>query len=389
MPKSSSKVLNMVSKRIKIILMGAGFTTKNMGVWALASGAITSALRVHTDGKIFFLDYYLTEESYDVKTGNGSVSAQLLNLRYSKKFWLPNNIARLLLTALIIKFFPSQTLRNRFIGRNSLLRHIVTADVIGSIAGGDSFSDIYGIQRLIYVALPQILIILLGKPLVLLPQTLGPFKKAFTKFVAKNILKHAQKVYSRDYKSLKAARNLVGHDCSNLGFCYDMGFMLEPIIVKERIPSWLIEHNRDCTVVGLNVSGLLLMGGYTQKNMFMLKTDYCRLIHEIIELLVQKHRAHIMLVPHVYGEGRKSESDLIACKEVYYKSKQEIHPFLHLLEDNYDHHELKALIGRCDFFIGSRMHACIAALSQCIPAVALPTAGNFEEYLKQLKWKKW
>ena len=32
----------------------------------------------------------------------------------------------------------------------------------------------------------------------------------------------------------------------------------------------------------------------------------------------------------------------------------------------------------CKFFIGSRMHACIAALSQCIPAVGIAYSKKFD-----------
>ena len=39
--------------------------------------------------------------------------------------------------------------------------------------------------------------------------------------------------------------------------------------------------------------------------------------------------------------------------------------------------ELKWVIGRTDFFIGSRMHACIAALSQSVPAVGLAYSDKF------------
>jgi polysaccharide pyruvyl transferase WcaK-like protein len=31
----------------------------------------------------------------------------------------------------------------------------------------------------------------------------------------------------------------------------------------------------------------------------------------------------------------------------------------------------------CDFFVGSRMHACIAALSQCIPTVGIAYSKKF------------
>jgi polysaccharide pyruvyl transferase WcaK-like protein len=39
--------------------------------------------------------------------------------------------------------------------------------------------------------------------------------------------------------------------------------------------------------------------------------------------------------------------------------------------------EVKWAIGRTDFLVGSRMHACIAALSQCIPTVGLAYSDKF------------
>jgi len=44
----------------------------------------------------------------------------------------------------------------------------------------------------------------------------------------------------------------------------------------------------------------------------------------------------------------------------------------------YDQHEIKGVIGQCDFFIGSRMHACIAALSQGVPCVGIAYSMKFQ-----------
>ena len=44
---------------------------------------------------------------------------------------------------------------------------------------------------------------------------------------------------------------------------------------------------------------------------------------------------------------------------------------------SYNQSEIKYIIGLCDFFIGSRMHACIAALSQSIPAVGIAYSKKF------------
>jgi polysaccharide pyruvyl transferase WcaK-like protein len=48
-----------------------------------------------------------------------------------------------------------------------------------------------------------------------------------------------------------------------------------------------------------------------------------------------------------------------------------------LVTGTYDCHEIKGVIGQCEFFIGSRMHACIAALSQAIPAVGIAYSRKF------------
>lgn len=244
--------------------------------------------------------------------------------------------------------------------------------------GGDSFSDIYGIGRLIYVALPQILALLLGKPLMLLPQTYGPFNGRFAKAIARFILDRAAMVYSRDRDGLEAVRELRRGNRGRLEFCYDVGFVMESYIRDDRLPEWLTQRDPKIPLVGLNVSGLLYIGGYTRNNMFGLKADYPRLIHELIDYFVLTCGAHVMLVPHVFGGEGGGEGDAGACREVYQDVSADIRKSLHLIEDEYDQHEIKALIGQCDFFLGSRMHACIAALSQCVPAVGLAYSKKFD-----------
>lgn len=361
----------------KIILLGAGFTTRNMGVWALASGAITSALHACPDAQIYLLDYHLLPLKHDVIYPNGTVTVELLNIRFSKKFWLQNNIARLMITALFLRAIPFRQLRNRLIRRNSWLRHIQATDIFGSISGGDSFSDIYGIWRLIYVVLPQILVLLLGKDLVLLPQTIGPFKTGLGKAIARYILKGSKKIYSRDHEGFETVCELIVKGSDQLEFCYDMGFVLEPRIGAEKKPRWLGAFEQNISLVGLNISGLLYIGGYTGKNMFGLKTDYRRLVFDIINYFIDEQGARILLVPHVFGATDNKESDIAACRDIYRKLDKRVQPQLNMIEEGYDHHEIKALIGHCNFFIGSRMHACIAALSQCIPAVGLAYSRKF------------
>ena len=57
-----------------------------------------------------------------------------------------------------------------------------------------------------------------------------------------------------------------------------------------------------------------------------------------------------------------------------------------MIAHEYDQHAIKSIIGRCDFFIGSRMHACIAALSQKIPTAAVAIVKNSRECSTPLMW---
>ncbi|CAD7766607.1 MAG: Polysaccharide pyruvyl transferase [Candidatus Argoarchaeum ethanivorans] len=382
------KVMRNEKEIKKIVLLGASFTTRNLGVWALTSGAITSVLHSNPNVQVKLVDYHTEPLNYEIRHRTGRCYVQLINLRFSKKIWLPNNIALLILKALIIRAVPFQTIRSKFIARNFWLKQIKQADFVGSIAGGDSFSDIYGIARLIYVSLPQILTHLVGNNLVILPQTIGPFKSSLSKFIAFSILKRARKIYSRDRDSLKVVKDLLKGDNRNMEFCYDMAFVLEPILKSNRIPEWLLKSDKRIPIIGFNISGLLYMGGYTRQNMFGLKDDYRKIIHDLIKYMVEVHNAKIMLVPHVLGSVDNSESDVAACIEIYRQTKDELKEHLYVIEDEYDQHELKALIGYSDFFIGSRMHACIAALSQCIPAVGLAYSRKFRGVFESIGMEK-
>jgi len=55
-----------------------------------------------------------------------------------------------------------------------------------------------------------------------------------------------------------------------------------------------------------------------------------------------------------------------------------------MAEGPYDQSEIKYIIGLCDFFIGSRMHACIAALSQCVPTVGIAYSRKFRGVMESI-----
>ena len=362
----------------RIAILGATPNSSNMGVGALAAGTVRCFLRAYPEAALHFLDY-AKERSVETLTLDGrEVRVPVVNLRFSKRVFLPNNIALLLLFALFLKIIPSRKLRNWIISKNAYLSEICGMDLFASIAGGDSFSDIYGMERFLYVSLPQILVLLLGKKLVLLPQTFGPFRGGLAKSFTRYILKHADRVYSRDDQGLGEMKKLLGPGAadSKFEFCYDVGFVLQPEPpARIELAGFGSLDEHEGPLVALNVSGLLFMGGYTRNNMFGLRADYPQFTRDLIGLLAEKKGASVLLVPHVFGQDK--ESDTSACEQLYEELKDKYPDRLGLVRGQYNQHEIKYVIGKCDFLVGARMHACIAAVSQAIPAVCVAYSDKF------------
>jgi polysaccharide pyruvyl transferase WcaK-like protein len=106
---------------------------------------------------------------------------------------------------------------------------------------------------------------------------------------------------------------------------------------------------------------------------------------------MQQEGAAVLLVPHVVSARKgdapprksiaktryREQSDSIACERLYERVARKHPGRIFIVRGRYNHNETKYIIGLCDFFIGSRMHACIAALSQGIPAVGVAYSGKF------------
>jgi colanic acid/amylovoran biosynthesis protein WcaK/AmsJ len=368
----------------RIIAIGAGFGTGNLGVGALASGSITSALHAFPEAQVSILDYGKEPITYTVQCEQRTVSVKLINIRFSKKLFLTNNIALLLVLAFCAKLIPSEKLKRKLLSTNRCLKHVREANFITSIAGGDSFSDIYGLPRLLYISLPQVLVLLLRRPLILLPQTIGPFKTATGRMVARLILRKAVHIYTRDVESLEEVARLLGQRCGRATWGYDMGFALEPSPPSTEVQEQLRTAGGEGLLVGLNISGLLYQGGYTGQNQFELKANYRDLVRQLIEALIESTSSRVLLVPHVFSDLIGSEGDNLACRELVEQLGPQSNGRLSTLAGLFDQHQIKWVIGRCDFFVGSRMHACIAALSQCVPTVGLAYSRKFAGVLNTI-----
>ncbi len=89
------------------------------------------------------------------------------------------------------------------------------------------------------------------------------------------------------------------------------------------------------------ISGLLINGGYTQENMFGLKTNYSELVYGVVDLLMKDMRLLILLVPHVFVPRGNVESDPDACLKVYEELNKKYPGRIFLTRGKYNQNEIK------------------------------------------------
>lgn len=241
-------------------------------------------------------------------------------------------------------------------------------DVIVDFTYGDSFSDIYGVKRLIRFCLEKIIVIRKKKRLILAPQTYGPYNKKISKKIAKYILEKADAVAARDDISAEVVEAVTGRKVDILT---DMAFLL-PYEVKEK---------SDKKKAGINISGLLWNGGYNENNQFGLMTDYRKYIMKTIDYLKQKGY-EIHLISHVTTKDPDNiENDWSAINEIVEKDTDIV--FAKSFKNPI---EAKTYIAQMDIFLGARMHATIAGVSTNVATIPFSYSKKFEGLFGSIKY---
>ena len=236
------------------------------------------------------------------------------------------------------------------------------ADIVFDIGGGDSFTDIYGPKRFGTIWITKWRSVMAGKPLILSPQTIGPFESAWARVMARRIMNRARLVVSRDAPSTAFLRELGIRTEILEATDVAMGLPYEAPAPREGGP----------VKVGLNVSGLMFSGGYTQDNQFGLKDDYPTLIRRIVAFFAGQEDVELHLVGHVQSENQPLEDD---------------HRVGQMLAEEFpgvicspwfrSPSEAKSYIAGMDFFMGARMHATIAAFSSGVPVIPMAYSRKF------------
>lgn len=319
-------------KTYTVGILGAPLCNYNMGCVALTYSLITMLEKISREEKCSFYYYVFEHEQIDELIQNAEeklgIIDRIKSIRVTSLYTWPSSLKH-----------PCKTI--------FALRNLSNCNIFIDLTVGDSFTDIYGRGQFLGATRVKLLVSYMKKPLILGPQTYGPFLDKDNERVAIKAIESAQIIISRDKLSKDYIQTISDRDVYSTT---DLAFQL---------PFCSSKKNCGRIKVGLNVSGLLVKNKTEMTDLkIKLNTDYEHFIDTIIENLMSDDKYELYFIPHV---GWDALEQMI---KKYPKVKY-FNPFL-------DPVSAKNCISEMDIFIGARMHATIAAISSGVAVI--PTA---------------
>lgn len=242
-------------------------------------------------------------------------------------------------------------------------------DLAINLCGGDGYTDIYSIGRLLAESQLAWIAKMKKVPMFYAPQTIGPFNTKVGNVIAKQTLKKLNRVFVRDHKSYEC--------CCALGIKKKT---IEVIDVAFALPFEKEGKDHKRTKIGINVSGLLYNGGYNRNNYFGLSFNYSDYINKLLERLSHMKDVEVHLVPHVNSYTNLIEDDYSVSKKLAEKYGCILAPRFTSPID------AKGYISGMDIFSGARMHSTIGALSSGVPVIPVAYSRKFNGLYQALEY---
>lgn len=278
------------------------------------------------------------------------------------------NLPLSLLLILLLLVTP-RTFRPRLGGLTAELTAYREADLVIDLSG-DMLTEDYGLPVALSHAMPLLLAVLTGKPLLVIAQSIGPFSRL--RWLYRALLSRAAAVTARDAITYQY---LQGLSLNNVVLSADLAFLAraeEP----RALPIALNAENQ--RVIGLCPSSLLI------HRFARLGYDFYL---ELVRALLTWSRHHdyqLILLSHVENTNPKF-ADSTLCHQL----NRDLGEDLPVIGEALSPSELKWVIARLSALVAFRMHPCIAALDTATPVLGIGYSHKSAGLFEQVGLKDW
>ncbi|CAB0151206.1 hypothetical protein PSI9734_01619 [Pseudidiomarina piscicola] len=220
----------------------------------------------------------------------------------------------------------------------------------------------------------------LGKPLVMLAGSPGPFTNERTKELAKSVYKQFDLVTNREPISTDLLESW-GFDVSRTHSLACPAFMFEPAS-GDKVKKLLAKEGLDKVARTKPVVGFILCGWNFESGPFdkwPRGDEEYTVFAEAVEYITETLGASVCLMSHSNGFDvppapfeLKHGRDYPIMKQLeHVLMERAISKDFFMLNDVYDAWETKAIVASFDMLVSGRIHAAVAGLSQHVPTVII------------------
>ena len=390
----------------------------NQGTRAIMSCTVKSLQEVIPQAEISTLIQFSDEFADDHKIR--VVRNKIFSFR-PFSFWQSLLASLNVVLASLWNILHSLKMNGEFLLHSRKLREFQNTDVIIHL-GTNLYGEDFGIRGFVEHSKEILLAILLKKPMVIYAESIGPFNSPLSKFVVKLLLNKVNLITLREEVSRECLTEL-GVKNSSIYVAADPAFLLKPAS-EEKITEILNDEGIEIStrpVIGMTLSSATNLKQKTKKSkivalinlIYMLgryflpetvikgilsvfkrfgyierfQTKYITQITDsnIIDHIIESLDADVVIIPHIRREGIFEDSNI--AQETRHLTKNQDR--ITVIQNIYTSEELKGIIGKCDMFISSRMHAAIAAMSQCIPTILIPVSQRHQGIMRMMGQEKY
>lgn len=349
----------MIMKKITIT---NAYTWFNKGDAGILLGIVESLKQIYHNDVTFDILSFTPEEDktyYCKDSSIKKVHSNVLNPHPYKHTKLGKIIAVLKLICfmiyqfLFINCFP-KILTKKYDNYKSLSEADYIVVCGGGFLGGRKFDS--------FIHLFQIYInTKMQKKVIMMGTSIEPVTNWFIKKITNYVLKKVDYIYAREVITFNYLKEFLAPNKFTL--IPDMAFMLQDDYSKHDVISNLKKKYK--MICGITVRKWFFPGESDSKKLF---ENYKNEIKCFMETVIRTKNICFVFVPQVIVEHG---NDIDVAKEIKALLSKEFRENFIILEDDFHPIEIKNLIANMNYFIGTRMHSNIFAISMCIPTIAI------------------
>ncbi|MBR3116902.1 MAG: polysaccharide pyruvyl transferase family protein [Bacilli bacterium] len=349
-----------MGNKTKITITNA-YTWYNKGDAGILLATIDILKKIYKNVEFNILSFTpkIDEKKYCKDPCINKVYSNILNPYPYKKGKIGRMFAIIkLFIRLIILHIRLKVCKSKTIDKIDSLRVLRDSDIIivcgGGFLGGKKYESIMHLYQ-IYIDT------LFAKPVYIMGTSIEPIKKKTIKFLTERILKKVDFVFARERITYNYLSSFLQKNKYEL--IPDMAFALKPQDIKIDFIDNLTKDNN--ILFGITVRNWNFPYSKNKKEAM---NNY---IKSIVDLMIKEfkiRKCKFIFIPQV--TVYTGDDTIIAKKIKNLLPKKNRNNFI-IRSDDWSPNEIKSVIGKMNFFIGTRMHSNIFATSMCIPTTAI------------------